>query len=636
MNKTARFILAYEGLRKSRLYKVLLPCAFVTFWCLGSIFSVSVLSLPIQKHNPHWDDEIVPRALSVQGAVAGIVPIFVGRDLNRRGHDFYATVGVVIQALGGLLAAISLFLDQAWQYYIASLLQGIGYGCLYTTLVHYILMWFQDMPGATSGIIGGALGFGSMSFTGIYYRSARNLGPQWTFIILPIVVALASLPITMTLSTPPNDFIRLIARRNAPARSLNKEWFKRNATDQVKRLSQLDVDLEMVSLPKLAPPKLDEPATHVIDLPEGDEAAVEGKHGAVAGSEYPQNIMYEDDLEAEGMSGLDVAQADTILDDGFAPDMSLEPDTSIQEQKQTWKQKLSAKLSRLRGKSKVGYAKLKGDSGSGGNIDVGSVIDTTNDDVTSPPAASASSIADSSMARKQVGPDVEVEYEPLTRSELAARREMWLMGTIIMTSLTPGWGLLSCYSMMFTSLLRYSEAAAASTIATITFVYALGRLLWGLVSDKLGFVNSYSLFLVGQSLIYLVAPFVVRNYAGLFIFMLCLNASFYGGAKVVIGPLANWIFHRENAAAATGLSMVAIALASALGPNVAALCVESGKRGAAAAAPGEDPMDSMHRGFSSFFFFCSIITTVGSLACLILKPIPDKVRKVASQKTETR
>ncbi len=61
------------------------PCVLIALFWMGPIFAFSVLSDPIREFtvNSNWDATAVTRAVALQGALAGVVPVFVGKDIPK-------------------------------------------------------------------------------------------------------------------------------------------------------------------------------------------------------------------------------------------------------------------------------------------------------------------------------------------------------------------------------------------------------------------------------------------------------------------------------------------------------------------------------------------------------------------------
>lgn len=188
-----------------RWWFVLTATAVVSIFSLGSIFSVSVFIDPIRETQPTFDrfrfrlfyfafgpfgisatlpvavarflplavaqpleietkrnnpqnatichifdasSDVVTRALSIQGGLGGVVPIWIGADLASRGARFYSLLGLCTLAVGTELAAWSLAVQSQVVYYLsAGVVQGIGYGVMYIAVLQHLMQWFPDRPG---------------------------------------------------------------------------------------------------------------------------------------------------------------------------------------------------------------------------------------------------------------------------------------------------------------------------------------------------------------------------------------------------------------------------------------------------------------------------------------------------------
>jgi len=88
----------------------------------------------------------------------------------------------------------------------------------------------------------------------------------------------------------------------------------------------------------------------------------------------------------------------------------------------------------------------------------------------------------------------------------------------------------------------------------------------------------------------------------LFIIVICIVTSVYGGTKVLMAPVVAEYMHAENANNVVGMSMMSISIAALVGPTAASILYDS------TAPPSQV--------YSVFFYAMSLLTSLG-LACLM-------------------
>ncbi len=505
--------LDWDALNHFRKWYLLPGIAIVAFFWLGPIFAVSVLSPSIEAETTYygWSDRTVPRAIALQGLLAGLVPAFIGKDVHKRGNDFYAVVGVLVQgkryltslycrvlrcilihdhvlfitvsnpsltspllplaslrsslftfqspAIGTVLAAISLILHVSWLYYFSSTLMGIGYGALYLALLHHVMGWFPDRLGASSGVLGGAMAAGSLAFTGIFYGLASSVGPAWALLITSLIGVFISLPITLSFEAPPQGYVA-------------------------------------AALSFYAVEKLNEtlPATAADGAVASSSFSSSSSSSAVGGSRVSQ---WRNRLRLGKARGY--GHLATAAEDDLGNDVNVDVDTNEIVNKESGNKggNQSSSLKKRDDEQdenenaevdmEEGKAAASSSSSSSTSAAAGASTNASAADGTTTPAAAAAAATVAASADAEGGKVQEIIYIPIRRRRVLKRYEFWCIAIAVCTALTPGWGLISIYTQMFSSLLNVSKAEAVSMTSYATLSYMFGRVFWGIVSDSFGF-----------------------------------------------------------------------------------------------------------------------------------------------------
>ena len=127
-------------------------------------------------------------------------------------------------------------------------------------------------------------------------------------------------------------------------------------------------------------------------------------------------------------------------------------------------------------------------------------------------------------------------------------------------------GLVSIYSDLFKRVANCSDSEATNYTAIANVFYTIGRLMWGMIADKIGNRNSFYCFALGQCLLFACFPLMINYNYYLFYTLFCLCLTLYGGAKVLLAPIINEYMYKENANTTVGMSLLSVSAAAIAGP----------------------------------------------------------------------
>lgn len=180
---------------------------------------------------------------------------------------------------------------------------------------------------------------------------------------------------------------------------------------------------------------------------------------------------------------------------------------------------------------------------------------------------------------------------------------------VILTTLTLGAAsglmIMGHASGMLQEILGFTPEKAAYLVGLFSVSNALGRLLFGLVSDRLGRYNIMMLLfaMIGG------AMFILTRSSGIiFIASMCLISSCYGGFTSMFSPVCADNFGMKNLAVNYAFLYIAYGLAGAIGPQLAA------------------GIKTVSGGYDMAFLTVAAMSTAGLLLVMALKNIKPSIK----------
>ncbi|MFJ1627153.1 L-lactate MFS transporter [Marinilactibacillus psychrotolerans] len=148
-----------------------------------------------------------------------------------------------------------------------------------------------------------------------------------------------------------------------------------------------------------------------------------------------------------------------------------------------------------------------------------------------------------------------------------------------------------------------APAVAANAVALAAIFNAVGRITWGILSDKFGRLRVISIMFVLTAIAVGLLSTITPN-AWLFFGIVAMIAFCFGGFLAVIPPLTSDYYGIQNLGANYGLVYQGYGIAALVGPMLISLV----------------------GGFRSAFLIAALLTIVGLLLSLFVKP-PLKLKK---------
>ncbi|MGE5423664.1 MAG: OFA family MFS transporter [Ignavibacteriales bacterium] len=172
-------------------------------------------------------------------------------------------------------------------------------------------------------------------------------------------------------------------------------------------------------------------------------------------------------------------------------------------------------------------------------------------------------------------------------------------------------------------------AKAANAVVMIAIFNALGRVGWGVISDKIGRKITLTLIFVLAALAMFGLAKMDLGY-GSFLGLCSVIGICFGGFLAVFPSLATEYYGTANVGTNYGIIFMAYGIAAIVGPALAkapadAIKVANGAVAAAKAAGGAcvipaETLTAINAGYSSAFIIAAVLCVIGAAMSLIISP----------------
>jgi len=183
---------------------IIVAAAFITMGIGVNARTAFSLLLPPIINEFGWDRGLVAGAFSFGFFISAFFAPFVGRLMDQRGPIIVVEVGVVLTALGLVLAA---FAHEPWHFYgtlgflVATGANFLGYG----VQSQLIPRWFVRRRGLAIGIAFAGVGIGSVALLPWMQVMIAQSGWRHACLALGIITAAVLIPLNLLLRKRPED-----------------------------------------------------------------------------------------------------------------------------------------------------------------------------------------------------------------------------------------------------------------------------------------------------------------------------------------------------------------------------------------------------------------------------------------------
>jgi len=153
--------------------------------------------------------------------------------------------------------------------------------------------------------------------------------------------------------------------------------------------------------------------------------------------------------------------------------------------------------------------------------------------------------------------------------------KFWLLFLLFFLGTLPGMMVVSSASSIFQEIGKFTPLHAANLVAVLAVANALGRFLWGTISDYIGRINALTLMYIlsASAMITLILP-AASHSAVLFTVIIVIGTT-YGGYLGLFPSFCAESFGLKNMVTNYAMLFAAFSAASLVGPRIYASCDDS-------------------------------------------------------------
>ena len=140
---------------------VVIASFLITFICFSIRYSFGIFSVSLMEEFEKfgWTDTLIFGASLFSTIVGGLSGIVMGRLIDRYGPKITVGVSGFLVGLGIVLCSQ---INALWQFYIFSLLIGVGMGVSFAPPMAITSRWFVKRRGLALGIVALGIGIGTI------------------------------------------------------------------------------------------------------------------------------------------------------------------------------------------------------------------------------------------------------------------------------------------------------------------------------------------------------------------------------------------------------------------------------------------------------------------------------------------
>ncbi len=203
----------------------------------------------------------------------------------------------------------------------------------------------------------------------------------------------------------------------------------------------------------------------------------------------------------------------------------------------------------------------------------------------------------------------------LSRNAAISTGQFYLLWGILFINVTAGIGILAQASPMMQDLFQKTAVQAGVVVSLISLFNAGGRFFWASCSDYIGRRNTYLVFFVVQTALFLTIPgLAARGQWILFESALFVVFTMYGGGFATIPAFLADMFGAENVGAIHGVILTAWSAAAIVGPVI---ITELSSRAKASLAPGASKIHIYDQPLQVLAAFLA----VGFVLTILVRPL---------------
>jgi MFS family permease len=145
--------------------------------------------------------------------------------------------------------------------------------------------------------------------------------------------------------------------------------------------------------------------------------------------------------------------------------------------------------------------------------------------------------------------------------------QFWLVWAVLFLNVSAGIGVLQTASPIIQQTLGVSAASAAGFVGLLSLFNMGGRFFWSTFSDKLGRKTTYNVYFILGGVLYALVPTAAKMHSvPLFVLIVCVIISMYGGGFSTVPAYLKDLFGTMQVGAIHGRLLTAWSAAGIVGP----------------------------------------------------------------------
>lgn len=193
--------------------------------------------------------------------------------------------------------------------------------------------------------------------------------------------------------------------------------------------------------------------------------------------------------------------------------------------------------------------------------------------------------------------------------------QFWLLWLVLCLNVTAGIGILGQASPMIQEMFKASPGAAAGFVGLLSIFNMLGRFAWSSVSDLTGRKGIYAVYFILGAGLYCLIPWTEHGQrTALFVIVVCMIISMYGGGFATIPAYLRDVFGAYQVGAIHGRLITAWSVAGILGPQLIDRISSYQKR---CGVPSSE-------SYNSILYLMAGLLVVGLFCNLLMRPVDPR------------
>lgn len=184
-----------------------------------------------------------------------------------------------------------------------------------------------------------------------------------------------------------------------------------------------------------------------------------------------------------------------------------------------------------------------------------------------PPETPVESKKETEASAKAESADVPGKKVDFTWSEMLRKVDFWILFLLFFLGTAPGLMVLGTGKELFVKVGGFSPALATTLVGVLAAANALGRILWGAISDYLGRVRTLRIMFLFSSVAMLLLP-AFSNFAALWVLVVLIVGTTFGGYLGLFPSFCADAFGPKNMSLNYAILFFAFSAASFAGPKI--------------------------------------------------------------------